>query len=89
MPASNLLDDMRAVMAQLGQDWAWSDTAAPLLADMRPAAYGDWTPEKLGRELAARGCPTRPLNRVDPGDGRRRNRQGVTVDDLDEAGRDS
>ncbi len=70
-------------MTSVRQDWAHSETACPLLAELRPEVYGGWTPDVLARNLGALGVETKQLNRTV--DGERTNRMGVELAQIETA----
>lgn len=82
---AGFLTDVRAVLIDFGQTWAWNQTVAGALAVRRPEAYAGIDAEQVGRMLAARGIQTRQLNRRDPHDGERRVLTGFELSQVDAA----
>jgi S-DNA-T family DNA segregation ATPase FtsK/SpoIIIE len=85
-PRFDLLADVRKVMAESGKDWIWSQTAAEMLAELRPEVYTGWTAEAFGQAMTGRGITPRQLFRTDPM-GVSRNWRGVDLEQIEEARR--
>ena len=60
-PTYNLLDDVRAVFANLGGHRVWHSGLLAQLIALRPEVYGDWDVRRLGVELRNLGVPTQQI----------------------------
>jgi S-DNA-T family DNA segregation ATPase FtsK/SpoIIIE len=78
----NLLADVRRVWPT-EEEALWSELIVPLLAELRPEIYGDWTVEIFGKAMTAAGVRTVQLGRRI--DGKSHTRMGVRLNALERA----
>ncbi|WP_445186774.1 FtsK/SpoIIIE domain-containing protein [Pseudonocardia sp. Cha107L01] len=81
-PKVDLLADVRTAFAMTGGERMWHSELLEVLAELRPAVYGDWDVRRLGVELRELGVPTVQVAAEDE-TGERVNRRGLRREDLE------
>lgn len=79
----SVAQDVRAVFRP-GETALWNQVILPRLRVLRPGHYDEWTEEQITKALKAAGVERagRQVERMDELEGRRRNRNGVHLEDL-------
>ncbi len=73
-----LMEDLRALLNELGRDWIWTGELLEALRSRHPERYSSWDARALAQGLREWRIPLRQINRVGP-DGVRRNLKGVDL----------